>query len=68
MSEETEECGYRSEDEPDDVQDEGVCDPLDDNLRNLDWEMIAHQSIDIELVTNLWFRAGRPVREFQTIS
>jgi hypothetical protein len=52
MSEETEKRGDGGKDEGNDMQDKSIREPFDDNVRNINFGVISHKFVDIELVAN----------------
>ena len=47
MRQETEQGAYGGEDECDDVQDESVCNPFNDDIRDFDGCVVSNKCIDI---------------------
>jgi hypothetical protein len=52
MGEEAKDGRSGSEDEGDDVEDEGIGDPLDGNFGDFDWQLVPYETIDV------WERSG----------
>ena len=47
MREQTKNGRYGSEDKCDSVEKEGVCDPFDENIGNLNGELISDETVDV---------------------